>query len=87
MNTTAALKIQKPGTDKLLPGLHFQTLETSLSNLLERGALPLSGRPSTESENLTPVPAIAFEPSAEFPENNCLPLGGRKTTTGGRRFD
>lgn len=61
MDTTAALKIQKPGTDKLLPGLHFQTLEAKLSSLLERGALPLSGRPSTESENLTPVPSIAFE--------------------------
>lgn len=61
MDTTAALKIQKPGTDKLLPGLHFQTLEARLAILLERGALPQTGRPSTECENLTPVPAIAFE--------------------------
>lgn len=61
MDTTATLKIQKPGTDKLLPGLYFQSLEAKLAILLEKGSLPQSGRPSTKSENPTPVPAIAFE--------------------------
>lgn len=61
MDTTAALKIQKPGSDKLLPGLHFQTLEAKLAILLEKGALPPSGRPATEPDFLTPAPAIAFQ--------------------------
>lgn len=61
MDTTATLKIQKLGTDKLLPGLHFQTLDAKLAVLLEKGALPPSGRPVSEWEHLTPVPAIAFE--------------------------
>lgn len=61
MDTTAALKIQKTGSNKPLPGLHFQTLEARLALLLEKGALPLPRQSATDSESLMPVPAIAFQ--------------------------